>query len=330
MSKKKKKTFIARIPLPVRGGIHVQSPKPRASRKWWAAKWMDFMEELHMGARLGRGRSYAISGQVFQLDVSPGLVAASVQGGKSEPYHVKLQFEVIPSDVKAKLVAKLRARPLILAQMLVHNLPRSVDVMFRATGYPLVPSVANSFVASCDCPDYANPCKHIAAILILLTEAFESDPLRLLTLRGISREDLLGKDEHAPGTPSSSPISATDALYDGAFSAADSEQPQPCAGNHALSGTMPFWGRASDMKADLGPAPVGSRKSPLISRLGGIPFWRGEQRFSEAMEQCSERYPSEGLRIRASIMPRRDTTPRVENQVVTRKERIRATGFDEM
>ena len=192
MSKRKKKQFIARVPIPVRGGIHAQLVRPQASRKWWAKRWLAFMEELRMGARLGRGRSYALSGQVISVDVSPGLCEALVQGGSQEPYRIELRFDVMPPKAKREILAKLKARPFLVAQLLVRNLPEMVDLLFRAAGYPLVPSTANSFSSSCSCPDYANPCKHIAAVLFLLTEAFEQDPLRLLTLRGITREDLLG------------------------------------------------------------------------------------------------------------------------------------------
>ena len=131
MSKRKKRTFIARVPIPVRGGIHAQSVRPQASRKWWAKRWLAFMEELRMGARLGRGRSYALSGQVISVDVAPGICEAVVQGGSREPYRIELRFDVMPPKAKRQILAKLRARPLLVAQLLVRNLPEMVDLLFR-------------------------------------------------------------------------------------------------------------------------------------------------------------------------------------------------------
>lgn len=292
MSKRKKRPFIARVPIPVRGGIHAQSVRPQASRKWWAKRWLAFMEELKMGARLGRGRSYALSGQVISVDVRPGVCEALVQGGGSEPYRCTLTFDVMPPRAKREILSKLRARPLLMAQLLVRNLPESVDLLFRAAGYPLVPTVANAFESACSCPDYANPCKHIAAVLFLLTEAFEQDPLRLLTLRGITREDLVGgtterKHESIPA-----------------------EAPQK--GVASECGATPFWGASAELPPDFGPSPSAMGKAPLIRRLGVIPFWRGEQRFFEAMEQCGDRSSAAGWHIWAGDPPVRDTVPHPE------------------
>ena len=311
MSKRKKRTFIARVPIPVRGGIHAQSVRPQASRKWWAKRWLAFMEELRMGARLGRGRSYALSGQVISVDVAPGICEAVVQGGSREPYRIELQFDVMPPKAKRQILAKLRARPLLVAQLLVRNLPEMVDLLFRAAGYPLVPSAANSFSSSCSCPDYANPCKHIAAVLFLLTEAFEQDPLRLLTLRGITREDLIGQTgergmgngERGMGNPSTL---------------------QP------FNPSTSFWGTSAELPPDFGPTPSAIGKAPLIRRLGVIPFWRGDQRFIEAMELCGDRSGAAGWRIWAGDPPDRDTVPVPDAVSSQRGARARAARFDEI
>ena len=310
MSKRRKRTFIARVPIPVRGGIHAQSVRPQAARKWWARRWLGFMEELKMGARLGRGRSYALSGQVISVDVRPGVCEAVVQGGGSEPYRCELKFDVMPTRARREILAKLHARPLLVAQLLVRNLPEDVDLLFRAAGYPLVPTLANSFESSCSCPDYANPCKHIAAVLFLLTEAFEQDPVRLLTLRGITREDLIGGEVSKPETAA---------------------PPSRQAVKRSTRQTAePFWGAAPEMAPDFGPAPSSGAQAPLVRRLGAIPFWRGEQRFLEAMGQCGDRSAAAGLRIWAGDPPVRDTVPRPSVPAFVRAGRARPLWPDQI
>ena len=42
----------------------------------------------------------------------------------------------------------------------------------------------------CSCPDYANPCKHSSAVLLLLGEEVTRLPASLLELRGITLEEL--------------------------------------------------------------------------------------------------------------------------------------------
>ena len=43
---------------------------------------------------------------------------------------------------------------------------------------------------ACSCPDYANPCKHVAAVLLVLGEEIARRPITLLELRGIEEEEL--------------------------------------------------------------------------------------------------------------------------------------------
>ena len=47
-------------------------------------------------------------------------------------------------------------------------------------------------MTDCSCPDWANPCKHIAATHYVLGEAIERDPFLLFELRGRTKVDVLG------------------------------------------------------------------------------------------------------------------------------------------
>jgi uncharacterized Zn finger protein len=43
----------------------------------------------------------------------------------------------------------------------------------------------------CSCPDWANPCKHVAATHYILGDRFDEDPFLLFRLRGRSQEQIL-------------------------------------------------------------------------------------------------------------------------------------------
>jgi uncharacterized Zn finger protein len=43
----------------------------------------------------------------------------------------------------------------------------------------------------CSCPDFAVPCKHVAAACYLLAESFDDDPFGILAWRGRERDELL-------------------------------------------------------------------------------------------------------------------------------------------
>lgn len=317
MSAKEKKNFQVRTPIAVRGGIRAQFMRSQSSRKWWAKRWFAFMEAMQMGARLGRGRSYAISGQVTSLEVGQGMVVATVQGGSQEAYRCEFQFDVMKASEKKEILGQLHNRPMLVAQLLIHNLPQTVARLFAAAGYPLIPTEANSFRATCSCPDPVVPCKHLAAVFFLLTEAIEQDPLLLLSLRGISREELLGVSSRARAA---GPVAES----------LPEESIEPAVAERGKDPVF-FWRGPGIGTPDFGPAPVLDGQAPLVRRLGAIPFWRGEQRFLETMEQCGVRAAVAGWHVWAG-----DMTPRnldVTNQghgLQPRAGRVRATRLDEM
>ncbi len=67
-------------PRKVKGGIKAHSRRGRFGTTWWGRRWIETLEGFNIGARLGRGKSYARSGQVLSIDVEKGRVRSSVQG----------------------------------------------------------------------------------------------------------------------------------------------------------------------------------------------------------------------------------------------------------
>jgi uncharacterized Zn finger protein len=66
-------------------------------------------------------------------------------------------------------------------------MPREIDQAFApASLFP-----RRALETDCSCPDWANPCKHVAATHYVLGEAFDKDPFLLFELRGRSKEAVL-------------------------------------------------------------------------------------------------------------------------------------------
>jgi len=55
----------------------------------------------------------------------------------------------------------------------------------------LFPLKRGDLETDCSCPDYSNPCKHIAAVYYLLGERFDEDPFVLFQLRGRPKDQIL-------------------------------------------------------------------------------------------------------------------------------------------
>ena len=191
MSKKK---YPVRIPR-YAAGIRAQESRSGGARTWWARRWLEVLERMGLGARLGRGKHYAVSGQVTGMRIEGPHVEAQVVGTRQDPYRVTIDFRVPEGAAREAIVARIKGEPMIAARLIADDMPMEVEQAFRDCGidfFPggkLAPGVYDMTTA-CSCPDYANPCKHVSAVLLILGEEIARRPMTLLELRGIAEEDI--------------------------------------------------------------------------------------------------------------------------------------------
>ncbi len=242
------------------GGIQARSKRGDFGTTWWGKRWTAVLYELGMGARLGRGRSYARSGQVLSIDIEPGLVTARVQGSRPAPYLIAIRLRPVGEEHRAALREALSGQALIAAELLAGHLPEALEPVCAAAGIPLFPQEEDDLETDCSCPDWANPCKHIAAVYCLLAEAFDDDPFLVLKLRGLTREELtalvVGESGSAVAAPEPEPLPSDPELFWHAL------EPPPAT-------------------ADWRPPAV---PAPLLRQLGAFPFWRGQTSLVDALE----------------------------------------------
>ena len=81
-------------------------------------------------------------------------------------------------------------KALFTAKLLAGTVPSEIEQVADNAGISLFPSKASDLVVDCSCPDYSNPCKHVAAVYYLLAETFNRDPFLLFKLRGLERETI--------------------------------------------------------------------------------------------------------------------------------------------
>ncbi|MFE9694680.1 hypothetical protein [Micromonospora sp. NPDC005806] len=180
-------------PRRVEGGLKARSTRGAIGRSWWSRRFLEVLESFALGTRLTRGRAYARRGQVLRLDVAPGLVTASVQGSRPDPYPVRIGLAAYPDEVWDRIEAELAGQAFFSARLLAGDLPPELEELFAAAGAPLFPATVDELDQHCGCPDFAVPCKHLAASFYLLAEAFDADPFQLLQWRGRNRAELLDR-----------------------------------------------------------------------------------------------------------------------------------------
>src|SRR5947209_5948150 len=178
-------------PRAAKGGIKSQSKRGGFGQSWWAKRWIEVLESFDIGARLSRGRSYARSGQVLSIEVGKGEVEARVQGSRPKPYDVTIGVKVLTAAEWQQVLKALAGQPLFVAKLLAGEMPQDIEQVFREAKLSLFPQKKGDLSTDCSCPDWSNPCKHVAAVYYLLGEQFDRDPFLLFRLRGLDRDELL-------------------------------------------------------------------------------------------------------------------------------------------
>jgi len=144
-----------------------------------------------MSSRFSRGRAYARDGRVLSLDVRKGLVAASVQGSRRHPYSVEIRINPLSDDQWKRVAEVLASQAGFLASILLGVLPEEVDKVLTLEDIYLIPRSSLEVRASCSCPDWADPCKHVVAVYYVLVDLLGRDPRLLFTLRGKTFDEVM-------------------------------------------------------------------------------------------------------------------------------------------
>lgn len=164
----------------------------RAAETWWADRWLAVLHRFGWKGRLANGRMYTDDGRVSNFNVESGRIQAKVQGSRTQPYDVTIQIRPLPDIDWDLCVDILSCQALFTAQLLAGDMPQDIEEVFIAAYAPLFPRSKDDIKAHCTCPDWANPCKHIAAVYYAMADAFDKDPFVIFQLRGRDRDQLIG------------------------------------------------------------------------------------------------------------------------------------------
>jgi len=160
-------------------------------KNWWARRWISVLESFGWSNRLQRGRSYARYGNVLEVVVAPGEVRAKVQGSRARPYRVTIRVKPLDDAEWEKVTSAMAEQAVFAARLLAGEMPENIEEVFTRNRVSLFPSSGRDIVTTCSCPDWANPCKHVAAVYYVLGQEFDRDPFLLFLLRGRSRDGLM-------------------------------------------------------------------------------------------------------------------------------------------
>ncbi len=198
-----------------------------------------------------------------------------------KPYVVTIAVKTYTPQQWGRVTDTLAADAMLTAKLLAGELPPAVEGILKDAGLPLFPVTAADLGTECSCPDWSNPCKHIAAVFYLLAEEIDRDAFLLLRLRGLSREDLVEMVAGTVDEPGDSPAELELTL-----------ELLPADPASFWAAPAPSLDLAVDPATAHGPA-------VLPHRLGSFPFWRGDEPFLEVMDQIYADAAGEALELLA-------------------------------
>jgi len=186
--------------------IHRRLPARRGAARattWWGKAWVRAVEESAYAAEdLRAARSLARGGRLGPISVDRGAIGCTVLGDDRLP---AVTGSLAPLDEAAvdtfvELVAAESGR---IAELLAGELPLTLVEHAEESGVELLP-YSGDFSWACTCQAWLDPCLHALAVGYQLAWLVDADPLLLLGLRGLPRDDLLAR-LHARGQPATGP-----------------------------------------------------------------------------------------------------------------------------
>lgn len=165
-------------------------------KTFWGKAWCENLERYSdFENRLPRGRTYVRNGSVIDLQIAAGEIKALVSG--SEIYKVKVKVAPV-SKARWESICKDCAGAIdSLVELLQGRVSKGVmeRVCRQKTG--LFPS-PNEIQLSCSCPDWADMCKHVAAVLYGIGARLDRQPDLIFRLHNVDEKELIAAGTALP------------------------------------------------------------------------------------------------------------------------------------
>lgn len=169
---------------------------------FWGKAWCSNLESYSdYENRLPRGRTYARNGSVIDLQITGGKIEALVQG--SDLYKIALHITALPAKRWEQFTKGCAGKVTNLLDLLQGRLSKEILADITAKGTGLFPAPAE-IKLGCSCPDWADMCKHVAAVLYGVGARLDTKPELFFTLRGVDMQDLIS----AASASATAPVAA--------------------------------------------------------------------------------------------------------------------------
>lgn len=161
------------------------------ARNWWAKAWCQNLERhAEFAPHIEQGRSYVRYGAVLDLQISPGLITAVVQGSRERPYKMQIHIDPIAPTDWRPLRQRCRGHLDSLQALWLGQFPKSLADQFMRPEQGLFPR-PEQIHFECTCPEGDGLCKHLLAVLYGVGARLDEAPEMLFLLRQVDPEALV-------------------------------------------------------------------------------------------------------------------------------------------
>lgn len=177
-------------------GENIQPIEPFKARaiakSFWGRSWCRHLESFSdYESRLPRGRTYVRNGSVCHLEIGNEEAKAIVSG--SEMYNLSIHIDPLGPQKWETLKALCKGKVGSLIELLQGKISDEVMAIVTDSENGLFPH-PKEIRFNCNCPDWAEMCKHVAASMYGIGVRLDTEPELLFKLRGVNHEELISID----------------------------------------------------------------------------------------------------------------------------------------
>lgn len=154
-------------------------------KSWWGQQWLNALSGIDYSNRLPRGRTYANKGLVLNFTINRNKIKAEVQGSRVRPYRQTFELPLFDKTDQSIIIDQILKGPHLLSALLNRQLPPELNTVCEQLGLPLFPARWDELDMNCSCPDYAVPCKHLAAVVYKIANEIDLNPFLIFELHGL-------------------------------------------------------------------------------------------------------------------------------------------------
>ena len=268
--------------------------KAKFGKTWWGEQWLQALAHIDFDNRIPRGAAYARKGAVKSLSIDKNVITARVQGSRATPYKIKIVVPLFSEAEKDRLMAEVANFPAVLSSLTNHELDPSILTLARLAEVQIFPLSWKYFEMDCSCPDWAVPCKHIAAVIYVLSQEIDANPFLIFELHGMDFAEELRSRGIVMAAGSKDEVPLLGDLLATAGEAAEGYRAEEAARQVDITGLPDLSGPLAQLLPDNPPFYTAGDFKPMYQK--GVRAWmRWAEKAQKSLGWLADRVGAEAL-----------------------------------